>query len=61
MAEFNNKQFMLISIDDALYTLYRSYMIELGEINGIQIISIFNNYSAYHMFTRNDMFKLFNI
>ena len=36
-------------------------MIELGEINGIQTIFILNNYSAYHIFTRNNMFNLSNI
>ncbi len=35
MAEPNAKQFMLMSINDALYTLYGGYIIELGEINGI--------------------------
>jgi hypothetical protein len=33
-------------------------MTELGEIDGIQIVSILNNQSAYHAFTRDDMFKL---
>ena len=49
---------MLISINNALYTLYRGYMTELGEIDSIQTVSILNNHSAYHMFTRDDMFKL---
>ena len=61
MAELNTKQFILISIDDALYTLYKSYMIELREINGIQTVSILNNHSAYYTFTRNNIFKLSNI
>jgi hypothetical protein len=52
---------MLISIDNALYTLYKSYITELGEINGIQTVSILNNYFTYYIFTRNDMFKLSNI
>jgi hypothetical protein len=33
-------------------------MTELGEINGIQTVSILNDHSAYHAFTRDDMFKL---
>ena len=35
MAKPNAKQFILMNINDALYTLYRGYIIELGEINGI--------------------------
>ena len=35
MAELNAKQFILINIDNALYTLYKSYITELGEIDGI--------------------------
>ena len=35
IAKFNAEQFMLISIDDVLYTLYGSYITELGEIDGI--------------------------
>ena len=34
-AEPNTEQFMLINIDNALYTLYGGYITELGEINGI--------------------------
>ena len=49
-----------MSIDDALYTLYRGYMIKLGEINGIQTVSILNNHFTYHIFTRNNIFKLSN-
>jgi len=51
---------MLISIDDALYTLYRGYIIELEEINGIQTVSILNDHSAYYVFTRDNMFKQSN-
>ncbi len=57
MAEPNTDQFMLISIDDALYTLYRGYMTELREINGIQTVSILNDYSTYYTFTRDNIFK----
>jgi hypothetical protein len=46
---------MSISIEEALY---RAYITELGEINGIQTVSILNDHSAYHIFTRDDMFKL---
>ena len=35
IAESNTKQFILISINNALYTLYRSYIIELRKINSI--------------------------
>ena len=52
---------MLISINNAPYTLYRGYITELGEINGIQTVSILNNYSAYYAFTRDNIFKLSNI
>jgi hypothetical protein len=38
--------------------LYRAYMTELGEINGIQTVSILNDHSVYHIFTRDNMFKL---
>jgi hypothetical protein len=37
---------------------YRAYMTELGEIDGVQTVSILNDHSAYHAFTRDDMFKL---
>ena len=58
MAKPNAEQFILMSINNALYTLYRGYITELGEINGIQIVSIFNDYSTYYIFTRDNMFKL---
>ncbi len=57
MAEPNTNQFMSMSIDNALYTLYRGYMTELGEINSIQIVSILNDHSTYYTFTRDDIFK----
>ena len=34
-AKPNTEQFMLISINNAPYTLYRGYITELGEINSI--------------------------
>ena len=34
-AKPNTKQFILININNALYTLYRGYITELGEINSI--------------------------
>jgi hypothetical protein len=46
---------MLLSIEEALY---KAYATELGEINSIQTVSILNDHSAYHIFTRDDMFKL---
>jgi hypothetical protein len=48
---------MFISMEEALY---RAYTTELGEINGIQTVSILNDHSAYHVFTRDNMFKLFS-
>jgi hypothetical protein len=50
-----------MSIDDAPYTLYRGYMTELGEINGIQTVSILNDHFTYYAFTRDNMFKLSDI
>jgi hypothetical protein len=37
---------------------YRAYITELREIDGVQTVSILNNHSVYHTFTRDDMFKL---
>src|SRR6266487_6992405 len=51
---------MSMSIDDTLYTPYKGYMTELGEINGIQTVSILNDHSAYYTFTRDNMFKWSN-
>jgi hypothetical protein len=38
--------------------LYKAYITELGEINGIQTVFILNNHSVYYIFTRDNMFKL---
>jgi hypothetical protein len=46
---------MSISIEEALYGAYTT---ELGEINGIQTVSILNDHSVYYVFTRDNMFKL---
>jgi hypothetical protein len=46
---------MSISIEEVLY---KAYTTEQGEINGIQTVSILNNHSAYHVFTRDNIFKL---
>jgi hypothetical protein len=46
---------MSISIEEALY---KAYTTKLGEINGIQTVFILNDHSAYHTFTRDNMFKL---
>jgi hypothetical protein len=48
---------MLISIEEALY---KAYITELEEINGIQTVFILNNHFVYYIFTRNNMFKLFS-
>ena len=57
----NFEQFMLMSIDNALYSLYRSYITELGEIDNIQIVFILNNHSAYYAFTKDNIFKQQNL
>jgi hypothetical protein len=49
---------MLIIIEEALY---KAYMTELGEIDGVQTVFILNNHSVYYIFTRDDMFKLSSI
>jgi hypothetical protein len=46
---------MSLSIEEALY---RAYMTELGEINGVQTVSILNDHSIYYVFIRDNMFKL---
>jgi hypothetical protein len=46
---------MLITMKEALY---RAYMTELGEINGVQTVFILNDHSVYYVFTRDNMFKL---
>jgi hypothetical protein len=35
---------------------YNTYLIELGEINGTQMVTILNNQSTLHMVTREDPF-----
>jgi hypothetical protein len=40
--------------------LYRAYITELGEINGIQTVFILNDHFVYYVFTRDNMFKLFS-
>jgi hypothetical protein len=40
-------------IDD----VHEGYVTELGEIDGIQTVAILNNQSAYHAFTKHDVFK----
>jgi hypothetical protein len=46
---------MLMIIEEAPY---KAYITELGEIDGVQTVFILNNHSVYHIFTRDDMFKL---
>jgi hypothetical protein len=48
---------MLISIEEALY---KAYITKLEEINGIQTVFILNNHFIYHIFTKDNMFKLFS-
>src|SRR3982074_3549516 len=47
-----------MSIEEVPYTTHGGYMIELGEIDGIQTVSILNNQSVYHAFTGDDIFQL---
>jgi hypothetical protein len=42
-----------MSIDD----VHKGYMTELGEIDGIQTVAILNNQSAYHAFTKDNVFE----
>jgi hypothetical protein len=46
---------MSMTIEEALY---KAYITELGEIDGVQTVSILNDHFAYYTFTRDDMFKL---
>ena len=39
---------------------FDNYVTELGEINGIQTVSILNDYFVYYAFIRHNMFKLFS-
>jgi hypothetical protein len=48
---------MLISIKEALY---KAYITELEEINSVQTVFILNNHFVYHIFIKNNIFKLFN-
>jgi hypothetical protein len=42
-----------MSIDD----VHEGYTTELGEIDGIQTVAILNDQSAYHAFTKHDVFE----
>ena len=44
-----------IEIED---NLYKYYLIELGEINGAQTVTILNNQSTLYAVTRKDIFEL---
>jgi hypothetical protein len=44
-----------MTIEEALY---RAYITELEKIDGVQTVFILNNHFVYHIFTRDDMFKL---
>jgi hypothetical protein len=37
---------------------FDNYVTKLGEINGIQTVSILNDHFVYYVFTRDNMFKL---
>jgi len=41
--------------------LYEYYLIELGEIDGAQIVAILNNQSTLYAVTRKDIFKLLEL
>jgi hypothetical protein len=49
----NTSQFTSIKIDD---TPHNTYLTELGEINGAQMVTILNDQSTLHMVTRKDPF-----
>lgn len=51
-------QFTSMNIEDAPYDPCEGYMTEIGEVNGAQIVSILNDHSTYHLFTRDTQFKL---
>jgi hypothetical protein len=47
-----------MSIEEHPYdAAYDVYLTDFGEINGTQAISILNDQSAYHMFTKDDVFE----
>jgi hypothetical protein len=49
---------MSMDMEESPDTPYDNYLTELGEINGIQTVSILNDQSVYHAFTKNDIFRL---
>jgi hypothetical protein len=47
-----------MSIEEHPYdAAYDVYLTDFGEINGTQAVSILNDQSAYHMFTKDDVFE----
>ncbi len=53
--EPNSDQFLSMSIEDTWYD-NEHFTTELGEVDGIQTVSILNDQSAYHVFTKHDTF-----
>ena len=51
--EPNTNQFIFMKINDAPYD---TYLTELGEINGTQIMAILNDQSTLHVVTKKDPF-----
>jgi hypothetical protein len=46
---------MSMTMEEALYG---AYMTELGEIDDVQTVFILNDHSVYHIFTKDNIFKL---
>ena len=38
--------------------VYKNYIIELGEVNGLDIVVILNNYLVFYLLTKTDIFDL---
>jgi hypothetical protein len=55
--EDNNEASQMLadmSIDD---NVHEGYLTELGEVDGLQTVSILNDQSAYHVFTKDNIFE----
>jgi hypothetical protein len=50
---------MKVSKSEEFYN-FDNYVTKLREINSIQTVFILNNHSVYHVFTKDNMFKLFS-
>jgi hypothetical protein len=43
-----------MAMDDGIH---EGYLTEIGDIDGVQTVSILNDQSVYHAFTKEDVFK----